>query len=130
MQQKSNSLTRLLVFVLTAAMILSACASPTAAPTQAPARPLRRQLLPARLPAAEQPTQATGTSFTPNATIADHVKSGQKLVIRVSYHDVSNEFAPQIKAGVEQAAQDLAWTLRWSVRSAPKPKTRLPSWKA
>ncbi|NWG18327.1 MAG: hypothetical protein HXY41_17015, partial [Chloroflexi bacterium] len=35
--------------------------------------------------------------------IAQKVANGEPLVIRVSYHDVSNEFAPQIKAGVEKA---------------------------
>ena len=34
--------------------------------------------------------------------IAAKVKSGEPLDIYVSYHDVSNEFAPQIKAGVER----------------------------
>ena len=33
--------------------------------------------------------------------------SGEPLVIRVSYHDVSNEFAPFIRQGVEQAAAEL-----------------------
>jgi len=37
--------------------------------------------------------------------IAQKVKSGEPLEIYVSYHDVSNEFAPQIKAGVERAAK-------------------------
>ena len=34
--------------------------------------------------------------------IAAKVKSGEPLDIYVSYHDVSNEFAPQIKSGVER----------------------------
>lgn len=34
--------------------------------------------------------------------IAAKVKAGEPLDIYVSYHDVSNEFAPQIKAGVER----------------------------
>lgn len=34
--------------------------------------------------------------------IAAKVKAGEPLEIYVSYHDVSNEFAPQIKAGVER----------------------------
>ncbi|MFW5772910.1 MAG: sugar ABC transporter substrate-binding protein, partial [Phototrophicaceae bacterium] len=33
--------------------------------------------------------------------------AGEDLVIRVSYHDVSNEFAPFIRAGVERAAEEL-----------------------
>ncbi len=36
--------------------------------------------------------------------IAAKVKAGEPLDIYVSYHDVSNEFAPQIKKGVEDAA--------------------------
>jgi len=36
------------------------------------------------------------------ARIAEKVKEGKPLDIYVSYHDVSNEFAPQIKAGVER----------------------------
>ena len=39
--------------------------------------------------------------------IAAKVAAGEPLVFRVSYHDVSNEFAPQIKAGVERAAAEL-----------------------
>ncbi|GIL13270.1 MAG: sugar ABC transporter substrate-binding protein [Chloroflexota bacterium] len=42
--------------------------------------------------------------------IAQKVANGEPLVIRVSYHDVSNEFAPQIKAGVEKAAAELGAT--------------------
>lgn len=39
--------------------------------------------------------------------IAEHVANGDELVIRVSYHDVSNEFAPFIKEGVVNAAEEL-----------------------
>ena len=39
--------------------------------------------------------------------IAEKLANGEQLVIRVSYHDVSNEFAPFILAGVEQAAEEL-----------------------
>jgi len=42
--------------------------------------------------------------------LADRIKAkldaGQKLDIYVSYHDVSNEFAPFMKAGVERAAKE------------------------
>jgi len=38
--------------------------------------------------------------------IADKVKKGEKLVFRVSYHDVSNEFAPDIKKGIDAAAKE------------------------
>lgn len=46
-------------------------------------------------------------TFTLSKTIQEHVTKGDKLVIRVSYHDVSNEFAPFIKKGVEKAAAEL-----------------------
>jgi len=39
--------------------------------------------------------------------IQEKVDAGEELVIRVSYHDVSNEFAPFIRAGVERAAEEL-----------------------
>ncbi len=39
--------------------------------------------------------------------IQEKVDAGEELVIRVSYHDVSNEFAPFIRAGVERAADEL-----------------------
>jgi simple sugar transport system substrate-binding protein len=105
MQQKTHIASRLLAILVAFALILAACAPAT--PTQAPQATSAPQ--PTQPAATAAPTEAPAgsTGFTPNATIADHVKSGQKLVIRVSYHDVSNEFAPQIKAGVEQAAKDL-----------------------
>ncbi|MFM8320311.1 MAG: sugar ABC transporter substrate-binding protein, partial [Chloroflexota bacterium] len=58
-------------------------------------------------PAATEAPAAAGDVFPLAQSIADRMKAGEKPVIRVSYHDVSNEFAPQIKAGVEKAAQDL-----------------------
>lgn len=39
--------------------------------------------------------------------IQEKVAAGEKLRIYASYHDVSNEFAPQIKEGVEKAGEDL-----------------------
>lgn len=39
--------------------------------------------------------------------IQEKIASGEPLTIYVSYHDVSNEFAPFIRAGVEQAAEEL-----------------------
>jgi simple sugar transport system substrate-binding protein len=38
--------------------------------------------------------------------IKEKIASGKPLDIYVSYHDVSNEFAPSIKAGVEKAAAE------------------------
>ena len=57
-------------------------------------------LLPAIVSAEEN------TSFTLAKTIQDRIAKGEKPIIRVSYHDVSNEFAPFIKKGVEKAATD------------------------
>ncbi|MCL4393305.1 MAG: substrate-binding domain-containing protein [Chloroflexi bacterium] len=58
---------------------------------------------------APQPTTApsAASSFKLADRVAQDASSGKKLMIRVSYHDVSNDFAPQIKAGVDQAAKDL-----------------------
>jgi simple sugar transport system substrate-binding protein/ribose transport system substrate-binding protein len=39
--------------------------------------------------------------------IADKVAAGEDLNIYVSYHDVSNEFAPFIRAGVERASEEI-----------------------
>jgi simple sugar transport system substrate-binding protein len=46
------------------------------------------------------------TSFALSSLIKARMDKGDKPVIRVSYHDVSNEFAPFIKKGVEKAATD------------------------
>jgi simple sugar transport system substrate-binding protein/ribose transport system substrate-binding protein len=45
-------------------------------------------------------------SFTLAKAIQDRMAKGEKPVIRVSYHDVSNEFAPFIRKGVEKADAD------------------------
>ena len=52
---------------------------------------------------ADKPVSLKDFKLAPR--IAQDVKSGKPLQIYVSYHDVSNEFAPQIKTGVEQAAK-------------------------
>ena len=44
--------------------------------------------------------------FTLSKAIQERISKGAKPVIRVSYHDVSNEFAPFIKKGVEKADAD------------------------
>src|ERR1700761_9248445 len=46
-------------------------------------------------------------AFTLSKDIQARTSKGEKPVIRVSYHDVSNEFAPFIKKGVEKAATEL-----------------------
>lgn len=50
---------------------------------------------------------AQDNAFNLSQRIADRMAAGEKPVIRISYHDVSNEFAPFIKAGVERAAREL-----------------------
>jgi len=45
-------------------------------------------------------------AFTLSSTIKERIAKESSPVIRVSYHDVSNEFAPFIKKGVEKAAAD------------------------
>ena len=55
---------------------------------------------------AQKPTTVDPKDFKLDPRIAKKIASGEKLVIRVSYHDVSNEFAPFMKQGVEKAAQE------------------------
>ena len=105
--------------LMVAMALLTACganaATPTAVPTAVPpAAPTSTTapIVKSTATIAQAPATATTVSggtatFKLAARIADKVKNGQKLVIRVSYHDVSNEFAPQIKAGVESAASEL-----------------------
>lgn len=50
---------------------------------------------------------AAQDAFQLSEEISTRVENGDTPAFIVSYHDVSNEFAPFIKQGVEQAAQDL-----------------------
>lgn len=56
------------------------------------------------------PLSAGAQSGATDFALADRIKakaeSGEPLNIYVSYHDVSNEFAPFMKAGVERAAKE------------------------
>lgn len=52
---------------------------------------------------AAQPVSLKDFKLAPR--IAQVLKAGQTLQIYVSYHDVSNEFAPQLKAGMQRAAK-------------------------
>jgi ABC-type sugar transport system substrate-binding protein len=64
-------------------------------------------LCPIFLAIAQSPAFAEGQqAFTLSKDIQAHVAKAEKPVIRVSYHDVSNEFAPFIKKGVEKAAAE------------------------
>ena len=58
-------------------------------------------LAPLSLMAADEP------AFQLSPDIKAHVDKGQTPVLRVSYHDVSNEFAPFIRKGVEKAKAEL-----------------------
>ena len=54
----------------------------------------------------QQTALAQDDGFTLAPRIAEKIANGEPLMLRVSYHDVSNEFAPFIKKGVEKAAKD------------------------
>jgi simple sugar transport system substrate-binding protein len=122
MKHSQRSTWLLVTIMLLVAMFATQCAAPSApAPAApAPAQPTAAPAAPAATAApaapaataAPKPTEAAAApapaaAFKLNDKIAQKVKNGEKLVIRVSYHDVSNEFAPQIKKGVEKAAADL-----------------------
>ncbi|MFQ3566180.1 MAG: sugar ABC transporter substrate-binding protein [Aggregatilineales bacterium] len=51
--------------------------------------------------------------FALSERIQARLERGEQLVIRVSYHDVSNEFAPFLRAGVERAAAELGVDARF-----------------
>jgi len=55
------------------------------------------------MPAATFAEPASLNEFDLAQRIADDIAAGEDLDILVSYHDVSNEFAPFIRAGVERA---------------------------
>ncbi len=58
-------------------------------------------------PAEEPMEEPVSEGFVLDPDIAANVESGETLKFYVSYHDVSNEFAPFLKAGVENAAAEL-----------------------
>jgi simple sugar transport system substrate-binding protein/ribose transport system substrate-binding protein len=88
-----------LVLVVMGMLLVAACApvAPAAAPSAEATEAATEE---AAAPAAP-------AEFTLAPAIAERVASGEPLRIYVSYHDVSNEFAPFLKAGVEKAAADL-----------------------
>lgn len=57
------------------------------------------------LPAAAEPHSVA--DFPLAQRIADKIAAGGDLEIYVSYHDVSNEFAPFIRAGVDRANEEI-----------------------
>ncbi|HEY5573057.1 MAG TPA: substrate-binding domain-containing protein [Anaerolineales bacterium] len=102
-----------LMILIAVALLIAGCqpASPTPAPAQE-TEAVEEQ--PTAAPATEAaPTEepmGEGVSladFALNPQIQANLDAGNQLVIRVSYHDVSNEFAPLLRAGVEQAAAEL-----------------------
>ena len=87
-------------------LLMSACVAPVA-PAAAPAEAAATEAPAAEAPAAEAPAaEAAPVAFVLADRIAQKVANGEPLVFRVSYHDVSNQFAPFMKLGVEQAAAE------------------------
>ena len=107
----------LMMSLLVAMTLLLAACAPVAAPAPAPAdTAAEATAAPTEEAAAETATEtaaelataeAAPAAFTLAPAIAERVASGQPLRIYVSYHDVSNEFAPFLKQGVEKAASEL-----------------------
>ena len=99
---------KLLLVSALLAMVLSACVAPVA-PAPAAAEPAAAAATAA--PAAEATVApaaepAAKPAFVLADRIAAKVAAGEPLTIRVSYHDVSNGFAPFMRKGVEMAAAD------------------------
>jgi simple sugar transport system substrate-binding protein/ribose transport system substrate-binding protein len=102
--------------LVTMSLLLAACA-PVAAPApadtaaEATAAPTEEaateEAATEAAPTEEAAAETAPATFTLAPAIAERVASGQPLRIYVSYHDVSNEFAPFLKQGVEKAAGEL-----------------------
>jgi simple sugar transport system substrate-binding protein len=102
MKMMNKQITLFLLTILMAVVfVLAGCGSP-AEPT--PTAPPANEVAP--------PSAAETGGFALNPRIAEKIANGQPLVLRVSYHDVSNEFAPFINAGVEKAAADFGVDVR------------------
>jgi simple sugar transport system substrate-binding protein/ribose transport system substrate-binding protein len=98
-----------LTIFLVVALLLAGCAGvPQPAPAEPQAEPETQSEEAAPPEEAEAPaeTASTDEGFMLDPRIAEKVASGEPLMLRVSYHDVSNEFAPFIRRGTEQAAAD------------------------
>ncbi len=123
--KRNKTVLTLLLILLSAAMFLAACGGTTTpaetpaeeAVVEQPAEPEAEEPAPEPTEApAEEPEEtmdeepmddADSTGFALSPEIAERVASGEPLRIYVSYHDVSNEFAPFLRSGVEQAAAEL-----------------------
>ena len=95
-----------LAFIVITTVLLSACSAAIGAgsvitPTATP-RPT-----PLILPSPTPVSIPTVGNFRLSPAIAQRAAEGKPLVIRVSYHDISNEFAPFIRRGVVSAVEDL-----------------------
>ena len=118
--KRNNSIWSLFLFLVITALIISACGG-SGAPADEPVEQAAEE--PTEVPM-EEPTEAPmeeptekpmeeptevpmEEGFVLDPDIAAHVESGETLHFYVSYHDVSNEFAPFLKAGVENAAAEL-----------------------
>lgn len=91
--------------VVLSLLLLSACgvaigAEKVVTPTPTP-RPT-----PLILPSPTLVPLPTAGSFRLSSAIAQRAAEKKPLVIRVSYHDISNEFAPFIRRGVVRAVED------------------------
>jgi simple sugar transport system substrate-binding protein/ribose transport system substrate-binding protein len=84
-------------------LLVSACVAPVAPAAEPVAEAAATEAPAAEAPAAEA---AAPAEFVLADRIAEKVANGEPLVFRVSYHDVSNQFAPFMKLGVEQAAEE------------------------
>lgn len=96
---------KLLLLTALLAMILSACVAPVA-PAPAPAAAAATEAPATEAPAATAAEPAAAGAFVLADRIAAKVAAGEPLKLRVSYHDISNDFAPFMKKGVEKAAAD------------------------
>ena len=116
MKRVFRNLSGLVLLLTLLSLVLTACGTATPTATPVPAPPTAAPTVAPTDTAAAAPTQAAaaptnttaagGAPFKLADRIVQKIKNGQPLTIRVSYHDVSNEFAPQIKAGVDAAASE------------------------
>lgn len=99
---------KILLVLALLGLLVAGCVAPVAPAPAAPAAEEPAAEAPAEEAAAEAPAEeaAAPAEFVLAQRIADKVAAGEPLVIRVSYHDVSNQFAPFMRAGVEKAAAD------------------------
>lgn len=113
MKQRMRTIA-VLCAVAVMALLVAGCTTVAPAPAAAPAAPeAAATTAPTEEATEEAAGEAAAGEFTLSPAIAERVASGQPLRIYVSYHDVSNEFAPFLKAGVEKAAADLGVEARF-----------------